>query len=280
MSQINLSNLPAPLVIEALDYETIMELWLADLLAIYPEAQAILELESEPLRKLMQVGAYREMMLRADFNSRARGLFLAYATESDLDHIGVTYFHEARLEGESDTNYRTRLLLKPDSYSTAGSANSYRYHALSAAASVLDAKAVNSAPGEVTITVLSNVGDGTPDSNLLQAVTDALSDETVRPLTDTVIVQAANILPYTIEAVITPEEGPSTAPVLQESIAKAEQYAARQRLLGKGIKRDAVLAALWVDGVKDMVLTSPLADIPATLAQSAWCSDIVVTLDE
>jgi phage-related baseplate assembly protein len=280
MSQINLAALPQPLIIEALSYETILEAWLADLLAIYPEASAVLALESEPLRKLLEVGAYREMMLRADFNSRAKGLFLAYATGTDLDHVGVTYFQVERLEGESDSNYRTRISLRPDSYSTAGSANSYRYHAMSASAQVKDASAINGGPGQVIVTVLSTEGDGTADSELLQTVTDAVNADEVRPLTDTVSVQSAAILTYTIEAIITAGNGPSPAPVLETAIAKAEEYAARQCLLGKGMKRDAVLAALWIDGVEDVVLIAPLADLPATPEESACCTGITVTIEE
>jgi phage-related baseplate assembly protein len=240
----------------------------------------VLALESEPLRKLLEVGAYREMMLRADFNSRAKGLFLAYATGTDLDHIGVTYFQVERLEGESDSNYRTRISLRPDSYSTAGSANSYRYHAMSASALVKDASAINGGPGEVIVTVLSTEGDGTADSELLQAVTDAVNADEVRPLTDTVTVQSA--------AILTTPSRPSSLPATGQALhlcwkppsPRAEEYATRQRLLGKGMKRDAVLAALWIDGVENVVLIAPLADLPATQEESAYCTGITVTIEE
>ena len=55
MSTIDLAALPAPEVIETLDYEQILEQWLADFLAIYTEGADVLALESEPLKKLMEV---------------------------------------------------------------------------------------------------------------------------------------------------------------------------------------------------------------------------------
>ena len=63
-SPIDLSRLPAPDVVEPLDYESILAERKAALIALYPEAEqadiaALLELESEPLTKLCEENAYR-----------------------------------------------------------------------------------------------------------------------------------------------------------------------------------------------------------------------------
>ena len=64
---IDLSQLPPPQVVQQLDYEQILAERKAYLISLYPADQqasiaAILALESEPLTKLLQENAYREMM--------------------------------------------------------------------------------------------------------------------------------------------------------------------------------------------------------------------------
>ena len=48
MNAPDLTQLPPPEVVETLDFETILQVHRADLLARYPEAAAVIDLESEP----------------------------------------------------------------------------------------------------------------------------------------------------------------------------------------------------------------------------------------
>ena len=98
---IDLTTLPAPDVDETLDYEAIRAQHLADLAARYPDAAAVLALESEPLVKLVEAHAYRELLYRQRVNTAARSQLLAFATGTDLDHKGA-FFNVPRLAGESD----------------------------------------------------------------------------------------------------------------------------------------------------------------------------------
>ena len=93
---IDLSLLPAPNVIEPLDYETLLADRKARLLALAPTAQqaelaAVLALESEPLTQFLQETAYRELLLRARINDAARACMLPWATGADLDNLGALY---------------------------------------------------------------------------------------------------------------------------------------------------------------------------------------------
>jgi phage-related baseplate assembly protein len=139
---IDLSSLPAPEVIETLAFEAIVADIKADLVARHPDAFAIVNLESEPLIKLIEAAAYRELLLRGRYNDEARALMLAYATGADLDHIGATYYDEARLvvtpadleaippteaAMETDADYRARLALKPESWSVAGPRDAFKF---------------------------------------------------------------------------------------------------------------------------------------------------------
>lgn len=73
MSTITLSQLPQPDVIEVLDYEVILAERKAYLVSLYPADQqaalaATLALDSEPITKLLQENAYRELILRQRIN--------------------------------------------------------------------------------------------------------------------------------------------------------------------------------------------------------------------
>ena len=178
---------------------------------------------------------------------------------------------------ESDTDLRRRLVLAPEGYSVAGPEGAYIYHALSTSGEVLDASAISPAPGEVLVTVLARPGDGTPSAELLELVNQHVSDETRRPLTDAVTVQAATIVPYAITASITTYAGPDGSIVLAESIRGAEAYREKQHRLGLDVTRSGIFRALHCEGVQNVVLTSPAADIVIDRESASWCTAINIT---
>lgn len=293
-SVIDLSRLPAPTLIEPLSFEQILDELRTDLLARDPELADVLALESDPLVKLLEVVAYREMIMRQRHNDRVRRLLLAYASGADLDHIGVSYFFTARhvLEPgdpgatppqpptlESDDDYRRRLLLAPDRFSTAGAEGAYIYHALGADPEVRDATATSPAATEVTVAVLARQGDGTADQPLLDRVADALNANEIRPLTDLVTVVSAEVVNYQVRAALTLRPGPDPEPVRQAAIDAVAALVERRHRLGADLIRDAILAALYVEGVERVELLEPAADLPRSPAQAAYCTAVEVTID-
>lgn len=286
---IDLSRLPQPEFTEMQSYEELLSEMRDELVAAMPESQRAeiaetLQLESEPLTKSLEYAAYRIMVERQRFNHRSARLMLAYAEGAELDHIGVTYYQTERLglqteAPEEDASYKRRLLLAYDGYSTAGSRQSYIYHALSADADVLDAKVVGNTAGIVRIVVLSRSGTGAPSAALISKVADALNAETVRPLNDQVEVLPAQVVEYQIRARIRVKQGPAGTVVLQEAERNARNYAEERQRLGLPIIRDAVLAALWVESVEHVDLLSPLSDIARSDIQAAHCTLVEVTND-
>lgn len=290
-TQINLSNLPAPAVVETLDFETIVQEMRDDLVDRFPAIEGVIDLESEPARKLIEVFAYREVVMRARINSAARAVMMAYATGSDLDHIaamfGVERFLitpadpgavppvEAVYETDDDLRRRTQLAL--EGFSTGGPSGAYIFHALSADADVLDASAISPVPGDVLVTVLSRTGDGTASPELLATVDAALNDEAVRPLCDAVSVQSADIVEYQIEAALLFEAGPDPATVIAAASAAAAVYAAAQHRLGKDITISGIHAALHQPGVARVDLSSPAANIAISDEQAGYCTEIDLT---
>ena len=65
---IDLSGLTPPDIIETVDFETIVKAMRDDLVARFPAIENVIDLESEPARKLIEAFAYRETLLRARIN--------------------------------------------------------------------------------------------------------------------------------------------------------------------------------------------------------------------
>lgn len=268
---IDLSRLPPPDVIEALDFEAILARRRADFLARYPEFSAFVE--SDPAIKLLETGAYAELVLRQRINDAARGVLIAYARGGNLDNLAALLgvlrreitpadpVSGAAAVMESDEDLRRRVLLAPDSYSVAGPASAYVFHALSADGDVLDASAVSPRPGEVTVAILSRIGDGTASPELIGIVRDLLAGDEVRPLTDRVTVQSAGLVPFNVVAQLTLYPGPDAQLILDTAIAALERLLADNRRIGRNIARSALIAALHVGGVQNVNLVEPVADV-------------------
>lgn len=285
---IDLSRLPVPNIIEELDYEVLLQEQLADLSERFPGFDV--PAESDPAYKILEVTAYRELLIRQRVNEAARAVMLAYALDEDLDNLGAL-FNVERLQTdpgnpsavpqvpptyESDAEFRRRILLSLQGLSTAGPEGAYIFHALSAEGDVRDASATSPRPGDVVVTVLARDGDGTAPQSLLDAVDAAVSADNVRPLTDHVIVQSAQIVPYAITATIYFQPGPDSQVVLAEAQAVAEQYAEQQHRIGLDVTLSGVYAALHRPGVQRVELTSPAASIAIAPDQASYCIGITL----
>ena len=101
-----LSRLPTPQLIEPLSFSAIFTALLTDFQHRYPDYSALLA--SDPAIKLIEVAAYRELLLRHRINEAARANLLAFAQTADLDHLGA-FYGVTRLVGETDTALRKQI---------------------------------------------------------------------------------------------------------------------------------------------------------------------------
>jgi phage-related baseplate assembly protein len=280
---IDLSKLPAPEVIEPLSYEEILAEMRADLEARDPAYSAWLE--SDPGVKLLEVCAYRELLVRARVNDAARSVLVAFATGTNLDHLGAL-FGEARLEGESDTAYRSRIPLALEKASVAGPAGAYEAHARAADDDVKDVAVLSPSPGLVRVVVLGKLGDGTPGADLLLAVDAAVSGETVRPLTDTVEVVPAVIVSYELELALVVHRGPDKELVRAAARDVLIAFADEQHRLGGSVEPIAALALLAAaklhpatakDTIVSATLLSPTDVVVEGPEGAPYCAGVNVT---
>lgn len=356
---IDLSRLPPPDVIVGPEFETIFAEMLDDFRSRDPSFSAILE--SDPVVKLIEAAAYREVQLRQRINDAARAVMLATATGADLDHLAALYGVQRLVvdEGdalaiparpqvlEEDARLRARTQLALEGFSTAGPVGAYIFHALSASARIKDVSVVSPQPGDVTVTVLSAKADGTPayretisaldvqlagdsvavegravedlivaegseiriagadysfdrtsslltrlpagaiaaDARLtlsftraaeLQLAEMALTHEDVRPLTDRVTVQAAEIVAYAVEAELWIHDGPDTEVVRQTALEHLLRHLDELHRLGRDITLSGLYAALHRPGVQRVELRQPTATIVLDAHQAGFAQTVLV----
>jgi len=287
---IDLSRLPAPAIVEQLSFEAILAVMLADLQArLGPDLFDAL-VESDPAMKLLEVCAYRELLIRQRVNDAARGVMLAYAAGADLDQLAalvgvarltITPANEetgAAAVMESDEALRQRVILAPESFSVAGPGDAYVYHALSADAGVLAASCTSPEPGEIVVTILARDGDGEAGPELIEAVEAVVNSRPVRPQSDLVSVQSAEIVTFAVAAALTLYHGPDTSVVVDAAEASLTAYLNRSRKLGRDITVSGLTAALQVEGVHRVALAAPAADVVVTQLQAAFCTGADITV--
>jgi len=293
MSALDLSALPAPEVLESLDFEDIYQ----DSLEVFRESMGdnwTAPLESDPVVKLVEVGAYNKLGNRARVNDGAKALLLAYARGADLDQLAGnvnlkrlvvqaadnTVFPAIPQVLEEDDALRERIQLVYEGLTTAGPRNSYILHARNASGLVADATAESPEPATVVVTVLSLEGMGEASQALLDTVKTHLSDDDIRPLGDRLIVQSAEILPYSITAILhMTGNGSENETILAEARKRIKDWINPRRRLAVEVPRSAVDAQLHISGVRRVELVG-WQDITPTKAQAAYCTGFSVELGD
>lgn len=276
---VDLSLLPPPNVVRPLDFEAELNRLKALVLVSMPDLEGVLQLESEPITKVLQLMAYESVTMQARINDSAKAVMLAYAVDEDLD-VTAANNGVQRLVGETDGQLRRRAQMAFEGLTVAGSHGSYIFHALGADADVLDAMPVTTTPGTVRVYVLSKVGDGTASPELLKKVLAALSPDDVRPMNDTVEVASAEVLRFAIKAQLRLYPGPASASALERAGIALDAYLASCRRLGYDVADSGTKGALHVQGVQKVMLESPVDDVVVLPHQVAYCTGIDIQLAE
>ena len=272
-TKINLAKLPPAVVIKAVDFEAVLAALKADFIDRYEGAAAVIDLESAPVVKLLEVAAYRETILLNRINQAAKSVMLATASGSDLDNLAAIV-PLSRLDGETDTAFAARIQLAPEGFSTAGPNGGYEFHTKGVSADITDVYVGEPTPGVVDIYILSS--DAAVPTALLDDVNAALSADEVRPLTDNVRVSAFVPVQYSIDAKLTMAEGPDSSTVVAASQASLNTYLADRRRFDRDVTRAGLISALVVEGVENVNLISPAADVVVQANEVALATAVSV----
>jgi phage-related baseplate assembly protein len=291
---IDLTGIPAPTVVETLTYETILAAMLADLKSRDTAFTALVE--SDPAYKILEVAAYREFVLRQRINDAAKAVMLTYALGTDLENLGALFGVTRNLITPADNNaippvaavyetddsLRYRITLALDGLSTAGPEGAYIFHALKTATikDVAVAGPPEVSPGNVRVTILSSIGTGTASSGEISSVLSELTSDDVRPLTDVVSVQSAQIVSYSLNVMLYVYSGPDLSVVSAQALANVQAYVAATHKIGQDVRVSGVFAAAHVSGVEHCELVSVsgsiTGDLLVTDTQAPYCTGVVI----
>ena len=255
-----LARLGTPNVVSPVDFETSLKALRDDLVSRFPAIASVVDLESEPSQILLQVVAYREMLLRAHVNDAARqSNSYLFATGSSLDYHAAFYDLE-RLTGESDRALRERIRLAiVGGYS--GTAERYKLVALSASPDVENAIVWRDDPNPVVkVAVRSTAIGGVATPTLLALVVAALDDPRVKMVNDTIEVVSSTTTTVNVVADVwlLPSSATSIITDLQNSLAETWDA---QSEIGSDLTVSWLTSRLMHPGVQKVEVTSPAADI-------------------
>jgi phage-related baseplate assembly protein len=213
-------------------------------------------LESDPAAKILEIVAFREMILRERINSAAQANLLAFASGNDLDYLAEFYGVE-RQEGESDNAFRLRIKARIAAFSNAGSKEHYRFHALSSSPHVKDALASSPDPGLVKISILSDSEDGQASEELLGIVRNYINRDDIKMLTDTVQIVGCNIIPLDIVVEIAANNSFALQSIRDNFIKKFNA----SKALGWSPSISWIIANLFTDDVTHIKVIQPEVDV-------------------
>lgn len=274
MATIDFSSIPAPEIIEELDFETILAAMIADLQSRDPSYSEILE--SDPGIKILEVAAARELILRQRINDALKATLLRYASGGDLDNLAA-FYGVTRLEDEIDETLRLRTIDRVMGSSTAGGRSWYRFQALSASSLIADVNVDSPAPGEVRISVLSTQNNGVPSTALLEIVDDVVQSDAVRVITDTVTTVSAELVTVNVQAQVwLLPEAPATVFDTLESTLRAD-FAAESGL-GWDVTLSWLIAKLQQPGVQRVMLQAPTAQVICDANMAPVLGTVTLTL--
>ncbi len=125
----------------------------------------------------------------------------------------------------------------------------------------------------VRISILSKENGGVVSEDLLESVNNYMQRDDIRMLTETVKIVPCNLVDVDVKAKIilmssTPAEFLST---IKSSFKNAFSKIAG---LGVSISRSWIISNLFLDGVKDVELSSPTADVNVSETECARLLDV------
>ena len=167
---------------------------------------------------------------------------------------------------ESDESFAARIFIAPGKYSTAGSRNGYEYH-VQDYSSAIGGVHVSSDQAAGTVDIVFVMADGSlPSAEMISAMSQHMSAETLRPMNDLVTVHAPAEVKYTVSLTyyINQSDNNRAVAIQQAVSAAVDSYVAWQRKIGRDINPSKLLALVMGAGAKRAQITASIfTAIPA-----------------
>lgn len=197
-------------------------------------------------------------------NEKANGLLAGQVCEivDPLPYIVSVQNMEEITDGEEqedDEHLRGRIRLAPETFTVAGSMESYIAQTKNAGSEIAAVTATSPAPGVVDIRFVLKDGE-LPNAAMIETVEKYLSAEDVRPLTDLVRVSAPDIVEYELECVWYLDQANTTQyALIQAAVNKAvDDYLLWQKEKpGRDINPSELTRLIMQAGAKRVEIVNP-----------------------
>lgn len=198
-------------------------------------------------------------------NDKAKGLLAGQVCEivDPLPYIVTVENTEEITDGEmreDDESLRERIRLAPETFTVAGSMESYIAQTKNASSEISAVTATSPTPGVVDIRFVLKGGE-LPNSAMVETVEKYLSAEDIRPLTDLVQVSTPDTVEYEINcAWYLAQENSTQYALIQAAVNKAiENYVLWQKEKpGRDINPSELTRLVMQAGAKRVEITSPV----------------------
>lgn len=147
-------------------------------------------------------------------------------------------------EREDDDSYRERIRTFGLVNTTTGPRVRYEADAMGVTSEILDARALNLGGGQVGIVLLLASESGA--DAIMKNVEKNLNADSVRPLTDKVIVYRATDIPYTLNVLYKAESGSEIAASIADAVADYQKW--QDEIIGRAFNPDRLMAAIYRAG--------------------------------
>lgn len=158
---------------------------------------------------------------------------------------------------EDDETLRYRTFISMADKSTAGSEESYESYTRKADSRIKDVKVKNGGNGVVNVYYYSSV----TDTLITTRVEEALNARKVRPLSDDPAVAPATEVSYSVTAELKIYPNLETAAIYTKAVESLAAGLESLKKIGTDITLSEINDFLKVDGVKEVVITAPAANI-------------------
>jgi len=246
--------------------------------------------ESDPISKLLEVLAYRELITRQKMNEALKACFLSTAQGEDLRRLAaliIPSIGTASMNKADDGDVRGAVINEYRNIHTAGSAQAYKTLAIEAAdagEALHDVHVESLRKSEVDVYLLYQP-DTPPDQQeaIREKVFRCVTDDAVRPIGQFVQVQPAKVIDYRIKATLGFRDRLGAAEAISSARIAVQQYVKEKYYFGSNLYSSALLSVLYQPGVDYIVLQAlkpnrALADVAVGANEAPWCGDIDIQL--
>lgn len=176
-----------------------------------------------------------------------------------IDGAGNITRPENGTDIEDDESLRKRIYMAPSAYSTAGTNDAYAYFVREFNSEVSDVRIISPAPCIVEIRYLLKEGE-VPGEESISSLKAYLSQSSIRPLTDQVVVKAPELIPYDLKVKYFINQSDSNRVIsikkcVEEAIRSYEIW--QRSKMGRDINPNELIRLILVAGAKRAEITSP-----------------------